>query len=410
MILHRFFLPLHKTEKMGNYRKIILMNGHDEAVRRFHPWIFSGAVKSADAGIKEGEWVEVFAEKGPFLASGYALPGSIAVKICSFKQVDPDQEWWNEKINKAYKLRQSAGLISNPDTNCYRLVFSEGDLLPGLIIDFYNGTAVIQSHSAFMHDAKTLITGALKLQYGESLKAVYDKSSDTMARYTDFKLEDSYLFGQPGTEDVVENGLHFQANWEEGQKTGFFLDQRENRKLIQRYASGRKVLNAFCYTGGFSIYALTAGAKLVHSVDSSAKAIEGVRRNVELNGLNDGRHEVFTMDAKQYLDEMEEQYDLIVLDPPAFAKHMDARHKAIKGYVKLNRQAMEKIAPGGILFTFSCSQVVDRQQFYSAVTAAAIEAGREIKILHQLTQPADHPINIFHPEGQYLKGLVLMIY
>ena len=283
-------------------------------------------------------------------------------------------------------------------------------MLPGLIIDYYNGTAVIQSHSAFMHDAKTLITEALKVQYGEKLKAVFDKSSDTMARYTDFKLEDSYLFGQSGTEDVLENGLHFHANWEEGQKTGFFLDQRENRKLIQRYASGRKVLNAFCYTGGFSIYALTAGAKMVHSVDSSAKAIEGVRQNVELNGLNDGRHEVFTMDAKQYLDEMEEQYDLIVLDPPAFAKHMDARHKAIKGYVKLNNKAMEKIAPGGILFTFSCSQVVDRQQFYSAVTAAAIEAGREIKILHQLTQPADHPINIFHPEGQYLKGLVLMMY
>jgi len=261
-----------------------------------------------------------------------------------------------------------------------------------------------------MHDAKTLITAALKTQYGDALKAVFDKSSDTMARYTDFKLEDTYLFGHSGGEEVLENGLSFSANWEDGQKTGFFLDQRENRKLIQRYASGRKVLNTFCYTGGFSVYALAAGAKLVHSVDSSAKAIEGVKKNVDLNGLNDGRHEVFTMDAKQYLEEMEEKYDLIVLDPPAYAKHMDARHKAIKGYVKLNKRAIEKIAPGGILFTFSCSQVVDRQQFYSAVTAAAIEAGREIKVLHQLTQPADHPINIFHPEGQYLKGLVLMIY
>lgn len=386
------------------------MNGHDEAVRRFHPWIFSGAVKSADEGIKEGEWVEVFADKGPFLAAGYALPGSIAVKICSFKQVDPDQKWWNDRIKNAYILRQTAGLVDNPETNCYRLVFSEGDMLPGLIIDFYNGTAVIQSHSAFMHDAKPMIAEALKGLYGDGLKAIFDKSSDTMSRYTDFKLKDEYLFGQSGTEEVLENGLRFMANWEDGQKTGFFLDQRENRKLIQRYAPGRKVLNTFCYTGGFSVYALAAGAKEVHSVDSSVKAIEGVKKNIELNGFSDGRHQAFSMDAKQYLDEMDEQYDLIVLDPPAFAKHMDARHKAIKGYVKLNRQAMEKIAPGGILFTFSCSQVVDRQQFYSAVTAAAIESGREIKVLHQLTQPADHPINMFHPEGQYLKGLVLMIY
>jgi len=395
---------------MGNYRKIILMNGHDEAVRRFHPWIFSGAVKSADSGIQEGEWVEVFAEKGPYLASGYALPGTIAVKICSFKQVDPDQDWWDEQIKKAFLLRATAGLVDNVETNCYRLVFSEGDMLPGLIIDYYNGTCVVQTHSAFMHDAKLLITKALKKQYGEKLKAIFDKSSDTMARYTDFKLEDTYLYGQSGTEEVIENDLKFNANWEDGQKTGFFLDQRENRKLIQRYAKGRKVLNTFCYTGGFSVYALAAGAKLVHSVDSSMKAIEGVNKNIVLNGFEDRRHEVFVVDAKKYLENMDEKYDLIVLDPPAFAKHMDARHKAIKGYVKLNKQAMQKIAPGGIMFTFSCSQVVDRQQFYSAVTAAAIESGREIKILHQLTQPADHPINIYHPEGQYLKGLVLLVY
>lgn len=386
------------------------MNGHDEAVRRFHPWIFSGAVKSADHGIKEGEWVEVFAEKGSFLASGYALPGSIAVKICSYKQVDPDQNWWNERIKNAWLLRKVSGLVENENTNCYRLIFSEGDMLPGLIIDYYNGTAIIQTHSAFMHDAKPMITAALRDLFGDALVAVFDKSSDTMARYTDFKLEDIYLFGHSGAGEVMENGLKFNANWEDGQKTGFFLDQRDNRKLIQRYSKDRKVLNTFCYTGGFSVYALAAGAKLVHSVDSSVKAIEGAKRNVELNGLNDERHETFAMDAKLYLDNMDEQYDLIVLDPPAFAKHMDARHKAIKGYVKLNKQAMLKIAPGGILFTFSCSQVVDRQQFYSAVTAAAIEAGREIKILHQLTQPEDHPINIFHPEGQYLKGLVLMIY
>ncbi len=395
---------------MGKYQSIYLLNGRDEAVRRFHPWIFSGAIKRAEKGIKEGDWVEIFSEEEKYLASGYALPGSITVKICSFSRVDPDQTWWNAKLQQAFALRCAAGLTDNPITNCYRLVFSEGDLLPGLIIDFYNGTAVIQTHAAFMHDAKLMITEALKNLYGENLKAVFDKSADTMSRNTDIEVVDSYLFGQSGTEEIVENSLHFKANWEDGQKTGFFLDQRENRKLLQQYAKGRKVLNTFCYTGGFSIYALSAGATLVHSVDSSAKAIAGVETNVLLNGLNDGRHQAFTIDAKRYLEEMEETYDLIILDPPAFAKHMDSRHKAIKGYTKLNKQAFEKIAPGGILFTFSCSQVVDRQQFYSAVMAAAIESGREVKVLHQLTQPADHPINIFHAEGQYLKGLVLMVY
>jgi 23S rRNA (cytosine1962-C5)-methyltransferase len=395
---------------MSKYHSIYLLNGRDEAVRRFHPWIFSGAVKRAETGIKEGDWVEIFSEDEKYLASGYALPGSITIKICSFTRIDPDQGWWNTKLQQAFMLRCAAGLTDNAVTNCYRLIFSEGDLLPGLIIDFYNGTAVIQTHSAFMHDAKLMIAEALKHLYGEKLKAVYDKSADTMAKNTDFKVVDSYLYGQSGTEEVVENGLHFKANWEDGQKTGFFLDQRENRKLLQQYAKGRKVLNTFCYTGGFSIYALAAGATLVHSVDSSVRAISGVETNVLLNGLNDGRHQAFTIDAKRYLEEMEETYDLIILDPPAFAKHMDSRHKAIKGYTKLNKQALEKIAPGGILFTFSCSQVVDRQQFYSAVMAAAIESGREVKVLHQLTQPADHPINIFHAEGQYLKGLVLMVY
>ncbi|NWJ49237.1 MAG: class I SAM-dependent rRNA methyltransferase [Bacteroidetes bacterium] len=395
---------------MGKYQSIYLANGRDEAVRRFHPWIFSGAVKRAEKGIKEGDWVEIFSENEKYLASGYALPGSITVKICSFSRIDPDQNWWNAKLQQAFMLRYAAGLTDNTVTNCYRLIFSEGDLLPGLIIDFYNGTAVMQTHSAFMHDAKPMIAEALKHLYGEKLKAIYDKSADTMAKNTDFKVVDSYLYGESGTEEVVENNLHFKANWEDGQKTGFFLDQRENRKLLQQYAKGRKVLNTFCYTGGFSIYALSAGATLVHSVDSSARAISGVETNVLLNGLNDGRHQAFTIDAKRFLEEMEETYDLIILDPPAFAKHMDSRHKAIKGYIKLNKQAFEKIAPGGILFTFSCSQVVDKQQFYSAVMAAAIESGREVKVLHQLTQPADHPINIFHAEGQYLKGLVLMVY
>lgn len=395
---------------MGKYQSIYLANGRDEAVRRFHPWIFSGAVKHAAKGIKEGDWVEVFSEDGNYLASGYALPGSITVKICSFKKIDPDQEWWDSKLAQAFQLRSAAGLTDNTATNCYRLIFSEGDLLPGLIIDFYNGTAVVQTHSAFMHDAKPLITEGLKQLYGEKLKAVFDKSADTMAKNTEIEVVDSYLFGESGTEVVLENGLQFKANWEDGQKTGFFLDQRENRKLLQQYAKGRKVLNTFCYTGGFSIYALSVGATLVHSVDSSARAIAGAETNVVLNGLNDGRHQAFTIDAKRYLDEMQESYDLIILDPPAFAKHMDSRHKAIKGYTKLNKQAFDKIAPGGILFTFSCSQVVDRQQFYSAVMAAAIESGREVKVLHQLTQPADHPINIFHGEGQYLKGLVLMVY
>jgi 23S rRNA (cytosine1962-C5)-methyltransferase len=395
---------------MGKYQSIYLSNGRDEAVRRFHPWIFSGAVKHAAKGIKEGDWVEVFSEEGNYLASGYALPGSITVKICSFTKTDPDQNWWNSKLEQAFKLRRAARLTDNTETNCYRLIFSEGDLLPGLIVDFYNGTAVIQTHSAFMHDAKPMITEALMHLYGEKLKAVFDKSADTMAKNTAIEVVDGYLFGQSGTEEVVENGLHFKANWEDGQKTGFFLDQCENRKLLQRYAHGRKVLNTFCYTGGFSIYALAAGATFVHSVDSSAKAIAGVEANLILNGLNNGRHSSFTMDAKKYLEEMKESYDLIILDPPAFAKHIDSRHKAIKGYTKLNKQAIEKIAPGGILFTFSCSQVVDRQQFYSAVMAAAIESGREVKVLHQLTQPADHPINIFHAEGQYLKGLVLMVY
>ncbi len=395
---------------MGKYQPIYLANGHDEAVRRFHPWIFSGAVKHAAKGIKEGEWVEVFSEDGNYLASGYALPGSITVKVCSFTRIDPDQNWWNAKLDQAFRLRCAAGLTDNIATNCYRLIFSEGDLLPGLVIDYYNGTAVIQSHSAFMHDAKPLITEALKKLYGEQLKAVFDKSADTMAKNTDIEVIDGYLFGQSGTEEVVENGLHFKANWEDGQKTGFFLDQRENRKLLQQYAKDRKVLNTFCYTGGFSIYALAAGATLVHSVDSSAKAIAGVENNLLLNGFNDDRHRAFTIDAKRYLEEMTESYDLIILDPPAFAKHMDSRHKAIKGYIKLNKQAFEKIAFGGILFTFSCSQVVDKQQFYSAVMAAAIESGREVKVLHQLSQPADHPVNIFHMEGQYLKGLVLMVY
>lgn len=392
------------------YPKVILKHGKEQALQRFHPWIFSGAIGSMDNHIREGDLVTVNSASGMFLAIGHYQIGSIAVRVLSFRQVSVDPDFWREKLRNAFDLRRSLNLFGNPATNVFRLIHGEGDGMPGLIVDFYNGVAVMQSHTVGMYLHRSDISRALQEVLGNQLKAVYDKSEKTIPFKADVKAADGYLLGNvEGMHEVMEYGLKFRVDWEEGQKTGFFIDQRENRKLVQDMSDGRDVLNMFCYTGGFSFSALQGGARLVHSVDSSARAIELTRQNIELNFPDDGRHEAFATDAFTYMKDIQDKYDLIILDPPAFAKHRDALKQALQGYKRLNTRAFEQIRPGGILFTFSCSQIVSRDKFREAVFSAASISGRNVRILYQLSQPADHPVSIYHPEGEYLKGLVLAV-
>jgi 23S rRNA (cytosine1962-C5)-methyltransferase len=391
------------------YKIIQLKRGKEESLRRFHPWVFSGAIQHTDSDLEEGDTVRVVTSSGEFIAVGHYQQGSIAVRVLSFSDVAIDDAYWASRLQSALSMRQAIGLADSPTNNTYRLVHGEGDHLPGLIIDVYGKTAVMQAHSIGMHLCRKQIAVQLVKVMGERLQHVYYKSETTLPY---MEPENGFLYGGSNDNVALENGLKFYVDWLRGQKTGFFVDQRENRLLLQQYARGRRVLNMFCYTGGFSFYAMRGGAELVHSVDSSAKAIELTNRNVELNFPGDQRHEAFCEDAFKYMDNVPADnvpYDLVVLDPPAFAKHRGALHNALKGYTRLNQKAMQIIAPGGILFTFSCSQVVTKDNFRNAVFTAAALARRKVRILHQLHQPADHPINIYHPEGEYLKGLVLYV-
>lgn len=389
--------------------KIFLKPGKEQSLKRFHPWVFSGAIGNAEGKPEEGDLVEVYAADGSFLGAGHCQVGSIAVRLLTFERQKMDYNFWKTKIENAWNARKALGLTDNGETNVFRLVHAEGDGMPGLIVDFYNGTAVMQMHTVGMYLVKDLISKALQEVLGDKLKAVYDKSEKSLPFKAGVEATDGYLFGDKASSEVLENGLRFEVDWLEGQKTGFFIDQRENRHLVQQYAAGRDVLNMFCYTGGFSFYAMKGGARLVHSVDSSAKAIELTNRNVELNFKHDPRHEAFAADAFEFMRDIKNKYDLIILDPPAFAKHRDALHQALQAYKRINLRAFEQIRNGGILFTFSCSQVVSKEKFREAVFSAAAISGRNVRILHQLTQPADHPVNIYHPEGEYLKGLVLYV-
>lgn len=392
------------------YKRIVLKPKKEESLLRFHPWIFSGAIAQKETDITEGEVVAVYTASDNFIALGHYQIGSIAVRVLSFSEREIDYSFWKEKITTAYHLRQSIGLIRE-DNNSFRLIHGEGDNLPGLIVDVYASTAVIQSHSVGMHESRMEISKAIKDILGDRIQHIYYKSETTLPYKADLGAENGYLLGEFTDNSIaLENGLKFHADWLKGQKTGFFVDQRENRSLLERYANGKSVLNMFCYTGGFSFYAMRGGAKLVHSVDSSGKAIMLTNQNVKMNFPNDDRHQAFAEDAFSYLGHVSENdYDLIILDPPAFAKHRDAIRNALQGYKKLNAAALKKIKSGGILFTFSCSQAITKDAFRLAVFSAAAMTGRSVKILHQLTQPADHPINIYHPEGEYLKGLVLYV-
>jgi 23S rRNA (cytosine1962-C5)-methyltransferase len=392
-----------------NYCKVLLKPKKEESILRFHPWVFSGAIQRIEGKPEEGDLVEVLGCDGQFLALGHYQIGSIAVRILTFKPAEIDRNFWIDRIRTAYELRQTLGLVGTERNNTYRLVHGEGDNLPGLIIDIYAATAVMQAHSIGMHRSRKEIAEALKEVLGDSLRNIYYKSEATLPFKADLGNEDGYLLGEDEDDTAIENGLRFCIDWQKGQKTGFFVDQRENRKLLEQYAKGRKVLNMFCYTGGFSVYAMRGGAKIVHSVDSSSKAIALTDKNVTMNFPDDDRHQSFAEDAFKYLDSMDHSYDLIILDPPAFAKHRKVLRNALQGYRKLNAVAFAKIAPKSILFTFSCSQVVTKEDFRLAVFSAAAQSGRSVRILHQLTQPADHPINIYHPEGEYLKGLVLYV-
>ena len=378
-------------------------------MKRFHPWIFSGAIARIEGEPEEGEVVEVYTSKNEFIAEGHIQIGSIAVRVLSFRQEPIDTDFWKRRLRSAYQMRCGIGIAVRPDNNTYRLVHGEGDNLPGLVIDVYGRTAVMQAHSAGMHLCRREIAEALAEVMEGRIENIYYKSESTLPFKADLSPENGFLKGGSADNIAREYGLQFHVDWLKGQKTGFFIDQRENRALLERYSKDRAVLNMFCYTGGFSFYAMRGGARLVHSVDSSAKAIDLTNKNVELNFPGDARHQAFAEDAFKYLDSMGHQYDLIILDPPAFAKHKDTLRNALQGYRKLNAKAFEKIKSGGILFTFSCSQVVTKENFRTAIFTAAAMSGRNVRILHQLTQPADHPVNIYHPEGEYLKGLVLYV-
>lgn len=393
-----------------SYKKVYLKPGKEESLKRFHPWVFSGAIAKVEGEPEEGEVVDVYTSKKEFVACGHFQIGSIAVRVLTFRQEVIDRDFWKRRLDVAKDLRRALGVLGNPNNNTYRLVHGEGDNLPGLIIDVYDHTAVMQAHSAGMHVYRMEIADALSEVMGDVIQHIYYKSETTLPFKADLlATENGFIKGGSPENIAMENGLKFHVDWLKGQKTGFFVDQRENRSLLERYAKGRNVLNMFCYTGGFSFYAMRGGANLVHSVDSSAKAIDLTNENVELNFPGDPRHQAFAEDAFKFLDRMGDQYDLIILDPPAFAKHRDALRNALRGYTKLNAKAFEKIRSGGILFTFSCSQVVSKENFRNAVFTAAAQSGRSVRILHQLTQPGDHPVNIYHPEGEYLKGLVLYI-
>lgn len=390
-------------------KTITLRRGKAESLKRFHPWIFSGAIERADEHLEEGELVRIVDFEGKFLAIGHCQIGSIAVRILTFEEEPINEAFWESRLRKAFAVRKAEGLVHEQSNDIYRLVHGEGDRLPGLVVDVYEDTAVMQAHSVGMHLARHTIARALVEASENLIKHVYYKSETTLPFKADLGQENEFLIGQTDRNIASEYGLKFYIDWLRGQKTGFFIDQRENRRLLEHYAKGRRVLNMFCYTGGFSVYALRGGAEVVHSVDSSAKAVELTKANASLNFPNDHRHEAYAEDAFKYLERMGSEYDLIVLDPPAFAKHKGALRNAIKGYIRLNAIAFEKIKPGGILFTFSCSQAVDKEQFRLAVFTAAARSGRHVRLLHQLHQPADHPISIYHPEGEYLKGLVLQV-
>ncbi|WP_288147418.1 class I SAM-dependent rRNA methyltransferase [Xylanibacter rodentium] len=391
------------------YKQIYLKRGKEDSLKRFHPWVFSGAIHHADDGIEEGDTVRVITASGDFIAVGHYQIGSIAVRVLSFRDVTVDSSFWESRIRSALRLRVAMGIADNSTNNTYRLVHGEGDNLPGLVVDVYGKTAVMQAHSVGMHICRMDVAQAIVKVSDGRIENIYYKSETTLPFKADLGQENGFIYGSSDDNTAMENGLRFHVDWLKGQKTGFFVDQRENRSLLERYSYGRKVLNMFCYTGGFSFYAMRGGASLVHSVDSSAKAIELTRRNVELNFPGDTRHEAFCEDAFKYLDEAGSHYDIVILDPPAFAKHRGAIRNALKGYCRLNAKAFEKIKSGGILFTFSCSQVITKDNFRNAVFTAAAMSGRKVRILHQLHQPADHPINIYHPEGEYLKGLVLYV-
>lgn len=391
------------------YKNICLKKGKEDSLKRFHPWVFSGAIAHMDDGIEEGDIVRVITQSGAFIALGHYQIGSIAVRVLSFQDIAIDDDFWKQRLAAALLMRQCAGIADNPENNTFRLVHGEGDNLPGLVIDCYGKTAVMQAHSVGMHVCRNVIARQLVEVMGNRIENVFYKSETTLPFKADLGQENGFIYGGSDDNVAVENGLKFHVDWLKGQKTGFFVDQRENRRLLEHYAKGKTVLNMFCYTGGFSFYAMRGNAKAVHSVDSSAKAIELTNANVELNFPGDKRHQAFCEDAFKFLDAAKDKYDLIILDPPAFAKHRAALHNALKGYTRLNVKAFEKIKSGGILFTFSCSQVVTKDNFRNVVFTAAALAGRNVRILHQLHQPADHPINIYHPEGEYLKGLVLYV-
>lgn len=391
------------------YKTVYLKKGKEESLKRFHPWIFSGAIHHIDGKPEEGETVRVFTAEKEFIAVGHYQIGSIAVRVLSFLDESIDYDFWHHRLAIAYEMRKAIGVACNPNNNTYRLVHGEGDNMPGLVIDIYGKTAVVQAHSVGIHVCRMQISEALADVMRGVVENIYYKSETTLPFKAELGQENGFILGGSSDNVAMENGLSFHVDWLKGQKTGFFVDQRENRALLERYSRGRSVLNMFCYTGGFSFYAMRGGAKLVHSVDSSSKAIDLTNKNVELNFPGDSRHTAYAEDAFKYLDRMGDQYDLIILDPPAFAKHKDALRNALQGYRKLNAKAFEKIKPGGILFTFSCSQVVTKDNFRTAVFTAAAMSRRSVRILHQLTQPADHPVNIYHPEGEYLKGLVLYV-
>ena len=398
------------------YKQVYLKKGKEDSLLRFHPWIFSGAISRIEEGLEEGDIVRVMTHDDRFIAVGHFQIGTIAIRVLSFHDVEIDDRFWESRLKAALHVRQSVGVVREegdglrvfPNTT-YRLVHGEGDNLPGLIVDVYGKTAVMQAHSVGMHVCRELIAKALVKVMGDKLDSIYYKSETTLPYKAELGQENGFIYGETDNNIAIENGLKFHIDWLKGQKTGFFIDQRENRSLLEYYAKGRSVLNMFCYTGGFSVYAMRGGAEVVHSVDSSAKAIELTNKNVELNFPNDSRHEAICEDAFKYLDDHDGKYDLIILDPPAFAKHRNALKNGLRGYTRLNVKGFERIKPGGILFTFSCSQVVTKDNFRQAVFTAAAQAGRKVRILHQIHQPADHPINIYHPEGEYLKGLVLYV-
>ncbi len=391
------------------YKTLTLKRGKEESLLRFHPWVFSGALTAMPDDVEEGDIVRVVASDGRPLGVGHFQIGSIAVRMLSFFDIEITPLFYRQALEQAWKMRKALGL-QRPDNSAFRLVHGEGDFLPGLVVDIYGDTAVLQAHSPGMHFAREIIAGQLVKIEGLGVKNVYYKSETTLPYKANLDAVNDYIIGHSDNNVAVENGLKFNIDWLRGQQTGFFVDQRDNRSLLEHYSAGRRVLNMFCYTGGFSVYAMRGGASLVHSVDSSAKAVALTDANIELNFPGDTRHKAFAEDAFKYLDNIQpEAYDLIVLDPPAFAKHRSARRNALRGYQKLNAAGISKVAPGGIVFTFSCSQAVSREQFRLAVFSAAAQTGRKVRILHQLTQPADHPVNIYHPEGEYLKGLILYV-